>query len=128
MLGLIEDNALEDAQKLLDEQNERDGLWHYLQSRLYLKKGWHYESRKQMEIALKLDPENADYKAEYERLSALGDAPPDSKAETIAEELNGKKKSKKCGCTADDCCLLGGECACECCMTGVCDAICNGCN
>ena len=128
MLGLIEDNALEEAQKLLDEQNERDGLWHYLQSKLYLKKGWHYESKKQLEIALKLEPENAEYRAEYDKLCELGDTPPNIQTEIPAEELDGKVKKRRCRPTADDCCFLGGECACECCMTGVCDAICNGCS
>lgn len=130
MLGLIENNAQEEAQVLLDEQNERDGLWHFLQSKLYFKKGWFYESRKQLEIALKLEPENAEYRAEYDRICQLGDVPPDSQAEIRAEELDGKGKGKhkKCGCTSDDCFLLGSECACECCMTGVCEAICNGCS
>lgn len=128
--GLIENGELEEAQKLLDEQNERDGRWHYLQSKLYLKKGWHLESRKQLEIALKLEPDNSGYRAEYESLKGLGDAPYDAQPEAAAEGLDGKdkKRSKKCGCTADDCFLLGSECACECCMTGLCEAICNGCS
>lgn len=127
MLGLIEENALEEAQLLLDEQNERDGQWHYFQSLLYQKKGWFYESKKQMEIALRLDPENADYAAEYEKLRALGDVNPEAKAEVPAEELDGKAKKGKC-CTKDDCCFMGAECTCECCATGLCEAICDGCS
>ncbi len=127
ILGLIEENDLDGAKKLLDEQVERDGQWHYFQSRLYIKKGWHNEAKKQLEIALKLEPDNQEYISESDKLNALGDAPPENKEEVRFEELNDKKSKKKC-CSKDDCCLLGGECACECCATGLCEAICDGCS
>lgn len=127
ILGLIEENDLEGAQKLLDEQNVLDGQWHYLQSKIYIKKNWHNEAKKQLEIALKLEPDNQEYIAELDKLSALGDDPPESKREVPYEELKDKKSKNKC-CNNEDCCLLGGECACEMCATGLCEAICDGCS
>ena len=65
---LIKSGDLQEAQRALDGFNERSAHWHYLQSVLYYKKNWVNESKKQLEIALKLDGENEKYKEAYKRL------------------------------------------------------------
>ena len=58
------------AQKLLDDFNERNAEWHYLQSVVFYKKNWLNESKKQLEIAMTLDSANAKYRDAYVKLNA----------------------------------------------------------
>ena len=57
------------AQNLLDEFNERNAEWHYLQSVVFYKKKWHNESKKQLEIAIEMDGNNEKYKTAYNKLN-----------------------------------------------------------
>ena len=57
------------AQKLLDEFNERNAEWHYLQSVVFFKKNWISESKKQLEIAMQLDGGNQKYRDAYNKLN-----------------------------------------------------------
>ena len=66
--ALIRDGKLGDAQDKLDGLNERGAEWHYLQSVLFYKKNWLNDSKKQLEIAMEADPNNAKYKTSYEKL------------------------------------------------------------
>ncbi len=61
------------AQSLLDEFNERSAEWHYLQSVVFYKKNWMNESKKQLEIAMQMDPANQKYRDDYQKLSARAD-------------------------------------------------------
>ncbi len=58
------------AQTLLDAFNERDAEWHYLQSVVFYRKNWMNESKKQLEIAMQMDPANGKYRGAYEKLTA----------------------------------------------------------
>jgi molecular chaperone DnaJ len=49
------------AQSLLDDNFDRGGEWHYYQAIVYYEKSWLQESKKQLEIALSIDPNNAKY-------------------------------------------------------------------
>jgi DnaJ-class molecular chaperone len=64
----IKAGDLTGAQKLLDDCNDRSAEWHYLQAVLFYRKSWMNESKKQLEIALEMDANNAKYKDAYERL------------------------------------------------------------
>ena len=57
------------AQSDLDAFNERNAEWHYLQSVVFYKKKWSNESKKQLEIALQMDPGNEKYKTAYDKLT-----------------------------------------------------------
>ena len=65
----IKDGNLADAQRVLDGFNERGGRWHYLQSVVFFRKNWVNESKKQLEIAIQLEPENEKYKETYRKLN-----------------------------------------------------------
>ncbi len=64
----IRSKAYNEAQSMLDSITDRDGEWHFLQSVIYYKKGWISESLTQLEKAVQLDPTNARYKSELEKL------------------------------------------------------------
>ena len=66
---LLKDGNLSEAQRVLDGFNERGGRWHYLQSVLFYRKNWVSESRKQLEIAIQLEPNNEKYKETYKKLN-----------------------------------------------------------
>ncbi len=61
------------AQTLLDAFNERNAEWHYLQSVVFYKKNWMNESKKQLEIAMQMDPSNQKYRDDYQKLSSRAD-------------------------------------------------------
>lgn len=66
---LIRANDLTEAQRVLDSFNERGAQWHYLQSVVFYKKNWINESKKQLEIAIQLEPNNDKYKETYKKLN-----------------------------------------------------------
>ena len=66
---LLKDGNITEAQRVLDSFNERGGKWHYLQSVVFYRKNWISESRKQLEIAMQLEPDNEKYKETYRKLN-----------------------------------------------------------
>ena len=68
---LIRQGKLDEAQQKLDSAETRDAEWHYLQAIVYYKRNWHVESKKQLEIALTLDPNNEKYKRSYAKLNNM---------------------------------------------------------
>ena len=67
---LLKENNLSEAQRLLDDFNERPAEWHYLQAVVFYKKNWSNDSKKQLEIAMQMDPTNAKYRDSYNKLTA----------------------------------------------------------
>ncbi len=66
--ALIKKGDVAGAQVKLDDVTDRNGEWHYLQSVIFYKKNWMNESKKQLEIALSLEPHNAKYADDYAKL------------------------------------------------------------
>lgn len=64
----IRDGNYGKAQALLDEFSERSAEWHYLQSVVFYKKNWMSESKKQLEIAVNMEPFNTKYSNAYSAL------------------------------------------------------------
>ena len=70
---LLRQDKINEAQALLDNFNERDAEWHYLQAVVYYKKNWTNDSKKQLEIAIQMDPDNTKYRSAYGKLNAKKD-------------------------------------------------------
>ena len=121
---LIAGGDYQAAQAELDKANERDAKWHYFQSKVFFAKNWFNESKKQLEIAVELEPDNTQYKEELEKLNALGDEPPHSEE---PEKHDMGKKSCCRGWCDEDCMQICAECSCYCICEGLCQAICEGC-
>ena len=66
---LLRAGDVQEAQRVLDAFNERGAQWHYLQSVVFYRKNWMNESKKQLEIAIQLEPENDKYKEAYKKLN-----------------------------------------------------------
>ena len=67
---LLKSDQLSEAQSRLDAFNERTAEWHYLQAVVYYKKNWINESKKQLEIAIEMDPDNQKYRGAYGKMNA----------------------------------------------------------
>ena len=67
---LLKSDKLSEAQSRLDAFNERTAEWHYLQAVVYYKKNWINESKKQLEIAIEMDPDNQKYRGAYGKMNA----------------------------------------------------------
>ena len=67
---LLRENNLSAAQSRLDDCNERNAEWHYLQAVLFYKKNWTNDSKKQLEIAMQMEPDNIKYRSAYGKLNA----------------------------------------------------------
>ncbi len=66
---LIIDGDLTKAQSKLDSFDERGAEWHYYQSVIFYKKNWINESKKQLEIALQIEPNCDKYKNALNKLN-----------------------------------------------------------
>ncbi len=65
---LIKKGDISKAQSLLDDVYDRNAEWHYLQSVIFYKKNWINESKKQLEIAVNMEPHNVKYSEDYAKL------------------------------------------------------------
>ena len=57
------------AQARLDNFNERNAEWHYMQAAVSYKKNWLNDSKKQLEIAMEMDPDNQKYRTQYGKIN-----------------------------------------------------------
>lgn len=131
---LIKAGDIQEAQRVLDNFNERGGQWHYLQSVVFYRKNWMNESKKQLEIAIQLEPENEKYKEAYRKLNDKINYDANSGANGNAQGANQGNSSAYQGQTmngmpADD--QMGGNICAQClscCYTYMCiNCLCNGC-
>ena len=121
---LREANLME-AQRVLDGFNERGAEWHYLQSVVFYRKNWINESKKQLEIAIQLDGDNAKYREAYRKLNEKiqFDANQQQQQQQVYEgqTMNSQPADSQMG---------GNFCAncIECCYLNMClNCLCNGC-
>ncbi|MBR4942666.1 MAG: hypothetical protein IKZ28_01430 [Clostridia bacterium] len=70
---MLKAGKIAEAQAALDNFNERPAEWHYLQAVIYYKKNWTNDSKKQLEIAMQMDPSNQKYRVAYGKLNAKND-------------------------------------------------------
>lgn len=124
---MIMNNRLDDAQTKLDNRVTRDAEWHYIQSILFYKRNWFLESKKQLELACQMEPNNQRYKQSLEKLTkilASNTISPDQLRTTSRPVDNGPRVGAGNGtCTGSwcmDCILCNACCDCMQCMGGGC--------
>lgn len=122
---VIKNGDVNKAQDMLDNLTPRTAEWHYLQSIIYYKKNWFLESKKQLEFALSLDPDNIKYKNSLEKLNkilASNAVPPEQMRSTSAPAGGAYNAPAGNGTCTGTCCgdvCLANMC-CECCGRGFC--------
>lgn len=124
---LIKDNKLDEAQQKLDSRETQDAEWHYVQSILFYKRNWFLESKKQLELACQMDPDNQRYKQSLEKLTkilASNTISPDQ-MRTSSRPMDegptiGAGNGTCSGSSCLDCLLCNACCNCASCMGGGC--------
>ena len=110
---LLKKDKSAEAQFELDKFDQRSAEWHYLQAVVYYKKSWTNDSKKQLEIAMQMDPTNQKYRAayakmnaknEYNQQSAYGQGggayqnPYNNQPQDDREQMGGNACSECCSC------------------------------
>ena len=124
---LIKSGDLNEAQRVLDSFNERGAQWHYLQSVVFYRKNWINESKKQLEIAIRLDGENSKYREAYEKLNekiaydASKQGAGGDQSAYRGQDMNNAYSDNQMGGSFCASCV-------ECCALNAClNCLCNGC-
>ena len=122
---LLKKGDLDGAQSALDNISERNAEWHYYQSAVYHSKGWNYEAKAQLDMAINMDPDNQKYKDTLARMkrreeggsssgttAAAGDTTAGSGQQRSYDAYDDYTRRR----TASDCCttLICADCCCEC--------------
>ncbi len=122
---LIKKGDINGAQALLDDKTERSAEWHYLQSVVFYKKNWTNESKKQLEIAMNMDPHNAKYSEAYTKLKqkmAFNDKQYHSGNASYSGNPEDSSQRQMGGAGTNDCLNF---CTTWCCMNLLCNMCCN---
>ena len=98
----ILENQTDLAQYTLNCVKEDSGKKHYLQSKIYHRKRWYNEQRKELKRAIKAEPDNQEYKTELSALKKSFDYK-QSKAEVREMQM---------GSVCDSCWLGCSNCIC----------------
>ena len=102
----------------MDSIQNRNAEWHYLQSVLFYKKNWINESKKQLEIALSLEPNNPKYNDSYDKLRKKVENNTNRFNNNSAYNGNNQAQNRQMGGTdMGDCCDC---CAMWCCLNSLC--------
>lgn len=116
---------IETAQRLLDDISCRGAEWHYYQSVVFYEKNWLNDTKKQLEIALQMDPQNAKYQRALDNLKKKidGSRPYDKEGSQGVYNADSAQTertySQRDGAVADGICsacqaLWCADCCCEC--------------
>ena len=107
--ALLKEGNINQAQAKLDAFNERGAEWHYLQAVVFYKKNWSNESKKQLEIAMQMDPENKKYRVAYGKLNEKNEyekrsaTPPQDQG---YQEAGGEQMGGSACSSCIDCCFI----------------------
>jgi molecular chaperone DnaJ len=123
---LIKKGEYDDAQSRLDAITDRSAQWHYLQSIIFYKREWLSDSRKQLALAVEMEPRNTKYKESLDKLDlVMGN--PQADPNTIGADPNQpppvqqQQDGQICGGNMlSNCCLAYCLTDCCCSMTRCC--------
>ena len=117
---LLKAGDVDGAQAALDNLSERGAEWHYFQSAVYHTKGWNYEAKAQLEMAINMEPDNTKYQETLERMKRHESG--ESASEATKARGGDEQRSYDtyddytARRTASNCCttLICADCCCEC--------------
>lgn len=121
----IRSKDIETAQKLLDDMSYRGAEWHYYQSVVFYEKNWLNDTKKQLEIALQMEPQNEKYQRALDNLKKKidGSHPYDKEGSQGVYNADSTQTDRtytqRDGAVADGLCtacqaLWCADCCCEC--------------
>ncbi len=121
----IRNKDVETAQRALDDISYRGAEWHYYQSIVFYEKNWLNDSKKQLEMAIQMDPSNEKYNRALENLKKKidGSRPYDKQGSQgvygKSDQTSNRTYSQRDADAADGLCaacqaLWCADCCCEC--------------
>lgn len=117
---LLKEDKVTEAQARLDAFGERSAEWHYLQAVVFYKRNWSNESKKQLEIAMEMDPDNQKYRSAYGKMNAKEDF----EKQQQNQQSQNQQNPYTSGMPMDDDPQMGGANGCSncvsCCYTWLC--------
>ena len=116
---LIKAGNISLAQQKLDDISDRNAEWHYLQSVIFYKKNWLNESKKQLEIAMNIEPHNNKYAQAYTRLKDKMEFNNRQYNNGYYGAPNQSQTSQQMGGTDSNSCV--NDCLTLCCMNMMCN-------
>lgn len=121
---LLKADKLTEAQARLDDCNERSAEWHYLQAVVFYKKNWTNDSKKQLEIAMQMDPDNAKYRNAYGKMNAKDNYEKQTAGQTQNPYSNPNRgmdeEPQMGGCGCSEACMYCYTCLCIDCFFNTC--------
>lgn len=120
--SLIKKGDISAAQEKLDNCVDRNAEWHYLQSVVFYKKNWINESKKQLEIALSMDPHNVKYSDSLTKLKQKIEFNDRQFHSANSTSYGEQDVNRQMGGTDSNGCLT--FCATWCCMDMLCSMCC----
>jgi len=93
----IKSKNTDGAQALLDNMTTRNAEWHYYQSIVFYEKSWLSDSKKQLEIALQMEPSNSKYQRALDNLTKKidGTNPYKQNKDSYSDQMNGGAYSQQ---------------------------------
>lgn len=120
---LLKNGRITAAQEKLDNFSNRNAEWHYLQAVVFYKKNWFNESKKQLEIALTMDPHNSKYNDSFSKLKDKMDFNDRQyRGDYTSRNTTNPQNDRQMGGADPDGCLT--FCATWCCMDMLCSMCC----
>lgn len=120
---LIKAGDYDAAQDMLDDSSTRDSEWHYIQSTVFFQKSWYIEAKKQLELAVQMDPGNTKYTAALDKLNkylASNTISPEELRTTTRPVEDASFYPQNSTCT--------GSCCGDVCLANLCaNCLCGGC-
>lgn len=125
-LELALKGKIDKAQGILNEFEDKDAEWHYVQGVVYRERSWFAESRRELELACQSDPNNETFSDDLNQLqnSATAEDIPTDQPQYNEEEEAQKDKARRrarrrlnrrcCEGGCNDCCN-GRCCGCKIC-------------
>ena len=118
----IRNGDISGAQQKLDDYSDRTAEWHYLQSVVFYKKNWMSESKKQLEIAVNMEPSNTKYSDALTKLKQKMEYNDRQYQSGYAQGPQGAPQYENRQMGGADSCL--NFCAAWCCMDMLCSICC----
>ena len=120
--GLIKDKKYDDAQKALDAIVDRTAQWHYYQSKVYYYREWLTESRKQLRVALDMDPNNEKYKLALEKMDMVMGNSKANQSEIHGDDIDAARANSESARNQEQ--MAAGNALSNCCTAYCCTSLC----
>ncbi len=66
---LIQQNRLDEAERILDSENEHSAEWYFLRGMCYFRRGWTQQAAQHFQRACQMEPNNMEYRQALDHMS-----------------------------------------------------------